>query len=127
MPTIRQDIFPSYVGIAPADNPTDINDLRSAPPTEGIVHLNIARVIVTAEEIIIAQDGPTGPVVVFSEAIDPAGHFIAASPREMDSYVTTVSGQKVVFKKDTACGCGSRLRSWAPFGGYLSSTADPTE
>ena len=44
---------------------------------------------------------------------------------EVQYFGTTVSGKRFAFKKDTNCGCGSRLRSWNPYK-TLSSIKDPT-
>ena len=123
----HQDLFPAYVVIATADFPTPIEEISSAPPTPGTAQITIARVVVSNTRIIVAQDGPQGPQIVYDEAIDPESHFKSASPLTLDSYVTTATGVKIVFKKDTACGCGSRLRSWNPTGGISTSIKDPTE
>jgi len=74
--------------------------------------------------IIIAIDGGSdGPKVVFREEIKPET-FI--KNQGSDSYVETVSGKKVAYKKDNACGCGSRLRTWRPYNN-VNSSKDPTE
>ena len=123
---IRGDVFPAYASVTPADADIAIADIRSSPPSAGSFQISIARVVVTPERIIIARDGATGPTVVFSEAIDPLTYFKNPDSRG-DSYVQTLSGKKIAFKKDSACGCGSRLRSWNPYKSTVSSTKDPTE
>lgn len=127
MAAIRHDLFPCYATVFPVEHETPNEELRSAPPTPGGANFTIARVVVTSERVIIALDGSSGPKIVYDEAIDPATHFRADKPRDKDSFVTTINGQKVVYKKDTACGCGSRLKSWNPAGAIVNSIKDPTE
>ena len=122
MTSVLIDMFPATVALSYADFPTPIEDMRSSPPTAGAASFGTARVVVTNDRIIIARDAGSGPVVVFSEGIDPAN--VVKRPREKDSYVTTLSGKKVVFRKDSACGCGSRLKTWRPFK-TMSSVLDP--
>lgn len=125
MPAIHQDVFPATVAVAAADFPTAVEELRSQPPTPGAAAVPVARVVVTEDRIIIARDNGSGPQVVFSEGIDPQQSFKSPSPRTQDSYVVTLTGKKVAFRKDAACGCGSRLKSWRPFKN-MSSIKDPT-
>lgn len=125
MPNIRHDVFPATVSLAPASHETPLNELTSAPATKNTRQLNTARVVVTGDRVKIAQDGPAGPVIVFDEEIDWSTHY-KNPDKKLDSYVQTVSGTKIAYRKDSACGCGSRLRSWNPYK-YVTSTADPTE
>lgn len=129
MTSVVQDVFPATVAITQADFPVAVEDLRSQPPTKGAASLDTCRVVIATDRIIIARDGGKGPIVVFSEGIDISQFHKAADPRTQDSYVTTLSGKKVAFRKDSSCGCGSRLRSWRPFGtnSAVSSVKDPTE
>lgn len=122
---IRHDVFPATVAVAPAAFETPLNELKSAPVTKNARQINTARVVVAANTITIATDGPVGPVVVFQEDIDWTTHY-KNPDKSKDSYVQTVSGIKIAYRKDSACGCGSRLRSWNPYK-YVSSTADPIE
>lgn len=127
MPAVRQDTFPAIVGILPAGTGIAPEEVSLQPFTEGMSLVNTARVIVTADKVIIATDAGTGPTVVFSQPIDPASHYKSPSSTG-ESRVVTTGGMVVVFKKDTACGCGSRLRSWSPFRTRGSSSIyDPTE
>ena len=119
---IREDCFPATVAITAPDFETSVEDLRSQPPTKGAASLPITRVVVSGERISIAIDDVTGPKVVFSEEIDPSQHFKGNSTT--DSYVTTLTGKKIAWRKDSACGCGSRLRSWRPFK-IMGSSKDP--
>ena len=122
-----QDIFPATVLITGPDFEVPIEELRSSPPTPGGAPVNTARVIVARGRVIIARDTATGPMVVFAEDIDPASHWKSPQPLSQDSFVTTVTGKRVVFRKDSGCGCGSRLKSWSPYGSAgMSSVQDPT-
>jgi hypothetical protein len=112
---MSQDIFPAIVVVAPADHPTAPEDLRTAPATPDTYQIVNCRVVVSADRIIIAQDGNTGPKIVFSEAIASENFYKSDNPRAKHSYVTTESGKKIAFKRDSACACGSRLRSWNPY------------
>ena len=123
---ITQDIFPATVVVAGSDLEIPVEELRSYPPTPGAASVTIARVVVTEDRIIIARDAGIGPQVVFSEGIDPTQHYKSPSPRNTDSYVVTLTGKKVAYRKDSSCGCGSRLKSWRPFKN-MSSVKDPTE
>jgi hypothetical protein len=38
--------------------------------------------------------------------------------------VITETGKLIAFKKDDNCGCGSRLRSWSPYGSTLMAQGD---
>lgn len=123
---IHADIFPAFVSITPADIDIELSELRSAPPSRGSFQVAIARVVITRDRVIVARDAGNGPEVVFSEPIDTTTYFKSQTPATQDSYVQTVSGKKIAFRKDSACGCGSRLRSWNPYGNTMHSTADPT-
>ena len=122
----RHDVFPAFVVITPPGEPTPLTEHSSAPmfPKTGY-QVNTCRVVLFQDTITIAVDGSDGPRVVFREKVDTATFIKSATVRE-DSYVQTVSGKKIAYKKDTACGCGSRLKSWNPYKSLYSSK-DPTE
>jgi hypothetical protein len=119
---IREDSFPSTLVVTTADFPTPVEELKSRPPTPGAATLTITRVIVTHDTVMVLVDDVAGPKVVFQEKIDPKTHYKGSI--HVDSYVTTVSGKKLAWRKDAACGCGSRLRSFRPFK-HISSSKDP--
>lgn len=119
---IREDSFPATVVITAPDFPTPVEELTSRPPTPEAAALTIARVVVSHDRVVIAVDHISGPQVVFSEGIDPANHIKGNS--ETDSRLTTLTGKKIAWRKDPACGCGSRLRSWRPFKN-TNSVKDP--
>lgn len=119
---ILEDTFPATVVITTADFETPIEELKSRPPTAGAAQVPIARVSVSHDRIWVVKDDVSGPMVVFSEEIDPRSHYRGSV--HVDSYITTVSGKKIAWRKDTACGCGSRLRSWRPYK-TMGSIKDP--
>ena len=120
---IREDVFPATLVVTAPDFETPVEELRSSPPTKGAAALPITRVVVSGDRVLVATDGATGPQVVFSEEIRPESHHKANITGE-DSYVTTITGKKLAWRKDAACGCGSRLRSWRPFK-IMGSSKDP--
>lgn len=119
---IREDSFPATLVVTAADFETPVHELKSRPPTPGAASLSITRVIVTGDTVMVLVDDVAGPKVVFQEQIDPTTHYKGTI--HVDSYVVTVTGKKLAWRKDQACGCGSRLRSFRPFK-YMSSSKDP--
>ncbi len=112
MTKIVLDRFPCHLAAAPSGQVEDVTTLRSFEPTPGSTYLEITRVIVTDEMVIVAKDSPEGPQIVFREAYET---FIPSEKATEDSWVVTNSGKMLAFKKDTGCGCGSRLRGWNPY------------
>jgi hypothetical protein len=106
---IIYDIFPAHIAVLPADVLEDPRDLSSMPTSENAYYVNKTRVVLTETAIFVAQDSPEGAKIIFRESyID---FFKSKTPSE-DSHIITSSGKMLAFKKDHACGCGSRLRSW---------------
>jgi hypothetical protein len=120
--TILYDLFPSHLLVVPAGFTTDVHTLQSHPPTSGGYYLQTNRIIVSDTHITVATDSPEGPSIIFNERYVS---FEKSASQNTDSYVVTESGKMLVFKKDTNCGCGSRLRSWNPYR-TLGSINDPT-
>lgn len=112
MTRILLDRFPCHLAAAPAGKFEDVTSLRSFEPTPGANYLEITRVIITDEHILVAKDSPDGPQIVFRETYQT---FIASEEVDSDSFVVTSSGKMIAFKKDRGCGCGSRLRGWNPY------------
>jgi hypothetical protein len=109
---ILLDRFPCHLAAIAAGEVDDVSTMTSFEPTPGSTYLEITRVIVTDEQVIVAKDGHGGPQIVFQEKYTT---FIPSEKSIEDSYVVTSSGKMLVFKKDTGCGCGSRLRGWNPY------------
>lgn len=124
--SVKHDIFPAFVALLPAEDPTPLTDLRSGPLFPKTARQVItARVVVFNKRITIAIDGNDGPKIIFNQEVDPTTFLKAAKPSE-DSYIQTLKGVKIAYRKDENCGCGSRLRSWNPYR-TLNSKNDPTE
>lgn len=112
MAQILMDRFPCNLIAVAAGFTEDVTTLQSSPPTKNANYLDVTRVIITDEVIMVAKDAPAGPQIVFQEAYET---FIPSKDAGEDSYVTTKSGKMLVFSKDRGCGCGSRLRGWNPY------------
>lgn len=106
------DRFPCHLAAIGPGKIEDVTTMRSFEPTPGANYLEITRVIITDEVVLVAKDGPSGPQIVFQERYET---FIPSEKPIEDSFVVTVSGKMLAFKKDTGCGCGSRLRGWNPY------------
>jgi len=120
---ILQDTFPANFSVAPPNILTDVHDLSPiSPPPQG-ARVQTTRVIVTDTHVTVAQDAPGGAQIVFNERYS---FFEKGSKEDETSYIITESGKFVAFRKDTNCGCGSRLRSWNPYK-TLNSIRDPKE
>lgn len=123
---VKYDLFPAFVTIASPDEALTLDDVQSGPPRPNTARsFDKARVIVFTDRILIAIDGDQGPKIILDEAY-PQGTFIRSGDRSTDSKLITALGFRLAFKRNDACGCGSRLRSWNPYR-TLSSTKDPTE
>lgn len=109
---ILLDRFPCHLAAIGPGKIEDVTTMRSFEPTPGANYLEITRVIITDEVVLVAKDGPSGPQIVFQERYET---FIPSEKPIEDSFVVTVSGKMLAFKKDTGCGCGSRLRGWNPY------------
>jgi hypothetical protein len=114
------DVFPAIVKVI---SPGALSDLSLANVTgdlpQGTRKLDRCRVAIVNDTILIAVDSPEGPKLVFREKVVEM-----INEKGLDR-VKTESGKMLAFVKDTNCGCGSRLRSWNPFGNVVSSTEDP--
>lgn len=106
------DRFPCHLAAIAAGKIEDVTTMRSFEPTPGANYLEITRVIITEEMVMVAKDSHNGPQIVFQERYET---FISSEKPTEDSFVVTESGKMLAFKKDTGCGCGSRLRGWNPY------------
>jgi hypothetical protein len=118
---ILKDVFPAHLAVVAAGVLDDVYDLNSAPATKDAYYLATTRVIVTEELVVVAQDSPKGANIVFQEKYET---FLSVK-NDQDSRIITVSGKMLAFKKDSNCGCGSRLRAWNPYK-TITSMKDPT-
>ena len=109
---IKADIFPAHVAVAPNGAFEYVEDLISSPPKEGSHYVGTARVIVVDDLVVVAVDSPSGPNIVFREKYET---FLKGRKSTEEHRIITVSGKMLAFRKDTNCGCGSRLRSWNPY------------
>lgn len=106
------DRFPCHLVAMAAGEIEDVSTLRSYDPTPGATYLEVTRVIITEDQVIVAKDSDEGPRIVFKETY---ATYIPSNEANKDSFVVTTSGKMLAFKKDTGCGCGSRLRGWNPY------------
>ncbi len=103
------DVFPSIlVAVAPGLVET-LEEVTVAPPTEGSFMVDKCRIVIDSDLIMVAVDSPEGARVIFQEEYD-----IFEKDLKGESKIVTKSGKMLAFKRDTNCGCGSRLRSWNP-------------
>ena len=113
---LQADVFPAEAIFAP---PNVISDLdlftMESPVPEGGKKLGRIRIIVLNDVITIGQDSPTGIVVIFQDGVQQY------KKEARVHKVLTTTGKALVFTKDTNCGCGSRLKSWNPYGKILYS------
>lgn len=116
----KVDVFPAIFLVAEADSLENYQDLAfTGDKPANTRRLDRCRVAIVNGTMFVVIDSPEGAKVVFREKV--ADYF-----RGGDTYhALTVSGKICAFTKDTNCGCGSRLRSWSPFGATLSSMEDP--
>lgn len=108
---IIQDLFPAEAVLRVAyDQPlSEINfTLTNTHPIKDV------RIIITATHIIMAQDGPGGPNIIFKEEYDP-GLYLRDTERRGVHRIQTLQGRQLAFQITSSCGCGSRLRSWNPY------------
>jgi hypothetical protein len=117
------DVFPAIAWLAPP-NSIGLDELKiPGPSPEGTRKIDRVRVVLLGDSVLIAQDSPEGPKLVFKERY---------KYRHVDGKLQSVfteSGKVIAFTKDANCGCGSRLRGWNPYGQNSSvySSQDPTE
>ena len=116
------DIFPAIIKIAPPESLEDFSTLRTTGDApKGTRKLDRCRVVLIDDVLIVAEDSPEGPKVVFRERATSFSH------EGKNSNVLTASGKIIAVSKDDNCGCGSRLRGWNPFGSIMSAQGDPSD
>jgi hypothetical protein len=116
----RIDVFPAVVRLY---EPGALSDLSEATVKgefpQGTRRLDRCRVAIVNNTLMIAVDAPGGPQLVFKEKV-----LEVISEKGIDR-ITTASDKMLAVIKDENCGCGSRLRSWNPFGSIVNSNEDP--
>jgi hypothetical protein len=114
------DVFPALVKVIPPGSLSDLSQVNvTGDLPQGTRKLDRCRVTIVNDTILIAVDSPEGPKLVFREKVVEM-----INEKGLDR-VKTESGKMLAFVRDTNCGCGSRLRSWNPFGNIVSSMEDP--
>ena len=115
------DITPALVVLAPASSLTDIKSLTvKGERPKGTRRIDRVRAVVIGDLFIIGQDSPEGVQVVFRERV------VEIEKTENDWHLLTESGKIIAVTKDKNCACGTKLRSWNPYGSYIPSSQDPT-
>lgn len=111
------DVFPAVVAVYEAgflvgkERPFSIIGLSDSPASK----FNDCRVVLHAGRLVVGADSPRGGVAVLSEAV------LEVFKEGAYTRVLLESGRLVVFARSKGCGCGSRLRSWNPYGGVVRS------
>lgn len=111
------DLFPAVVSVyGPdfvnlADSPFDVVGFSD----RGARRFTECRVIVHKNSVIVGADGPRGPQTVFKGEVEQV------FSTKLYTRVLTTDGFLVVFAKSKGCGCGSRLKSWNPYGLFVRS------
>ena len=109
---IITDIFPAHVAVAPAGAFEDLEDLKSVDSDPRSHYVATTRVVVFSDIVVVAVDSPEGAKIIFREKYT---NFFKADSPDKEHRLITESGKMMAFRKDTNCGCGSRLRSWNPY------------
>jgi len=116
----KVDLFPALIRVAPPESLEDfelLNPTGDAP--KGTRKVDRCRMVLIEDTLFVAVDSQTGFDIVFREKI------LSHSVDNKIYHFLTVSGKIVAAQKDRNCGCGSRLRSWNPFGSDVFSDKDP--
>jgi hypothetical protein len=118
----RVDVFPALVRVA---EPGSLDDFCLLNPTgdapNGTRKVDRCRLVVIYNKLVIAVDSPSGFDLIFREELTDY-----ASEGKVHHFLTA-SGKILAAQKDANCGCGSRLRTWNPFGSDLFSDRDPED
>jgi hypothetical protein len=120
----RVDMFPAIAYLVEPGALADLSELSfTGPKPPRTRKVDRCRVAIVNGKLFIVQDSPEGPKVLFREAC--VQYSTSSNYREYTALTET--GKMVAFGKDRNCGCGSRLRSWSPFGASAMSIEDPSE
>jgi hypothetical protein len=115
------DVFPAIIKLAPVDSLEDYKTLQTTGDVpQGTRRVDRCRAVIINDVLIIAQDSPEGPKVIFKEKVEDT------SQEGKTTHALTVSGKIIAISRDDNCGCGSRLRGWNPYGSAIvMSSEDP--
>jgi hypothetical protein len=117
----KYDVVPAIVVVSPAGALESLDlATTSLPIPKGARKLDRVRVVVLNGRVMIAEDSPEGPKLIFQELITE----ISVEGKLIR--VLTESGKTVAFTKQEHCNCGSRLRTWNPYGTSMYSSQDPS-
>lgn len=115
------DITPALVVLAPSGSLSGITELKvKGERPKGTRKIDRVRAVVIGDLFLIGQDSPEGVKVVFRERL------VEIEKTENDWHILTESGKIIAVTKDKNCACGTKLKSWNPYGSYVPSTQDPT-
>lgn len=114
------DVFPALIKLAPPGSLSDITMLKTTGDyPQGTRKLDRCRAVVIQSTLLIAEDSPEGPRIVFREEVE------LMVQDKKTTHILTVLGKIIAITRDDNCGCGSRLRSWNPYGSFITSEQDP--
>jgi hypothetical protein len=113
---IIKDIFPAHFSVAPAEFTEDIMSVDAQTNPPGVFYRDITRILILEDAkgqlIWVAQDTPTGVSLIFQERLEV---YLPGKTNSDQFRGKTISGKVFAFRKDSNCGCGSRLKSWNPY------------
>lgn len=114
------DIFPAVVAVYPPSFVLNYEKpfLDVGVSDSGGKIFSESRVIVHKNRVIVGASTVVGAQTVFSDSV------VEVFVVKPYTRVLTASGHLVVFTKSKGCGCGSRLRSWNPYGNAVRSSRD---
>lgn len=112
------DVFPAVVAVYPPsfvlNYEKPFSDVGVANPEAKI--FSESRVIVHKNRVIVGASTVVGAQTVFSDSV------VEVFVIKPYTRVLTSSGHLVVFTRSKGCGCGSRLKSWNPYGNVVGSS-----
>jgi len=122
--SVRADVFPATLVVAPAASPHPATITSYPPPDDphGRVFKDKVRILVADDSVYVFQDSSQGPSLIFSEPLADYTPPIPLHRRRVreasqpaEALLTTVSGKTLAWARMGGCGCGSRLKSFDPF------------
>jgi hypothetical protein len=92
---VRHDVYPATVAFSFAENP-----------------YTRARAIVTVDRLLVLVENGSGAGVLYDERLED----VSGTRHQL---VATTADGDITISRQAGCGCGSRLRSYRPFGRTL--------